>query len=97
MSYRTRQVKRRKKAAIHAARKKKRNDRPGSNPGYYLTTVRYDCRCQACGAKLRKRADMVYRQLGPVTLCVPCADRDSLVDYRPSLRWERARRPSKAA
>ena len=34
---------------------------------------------------------MVFRKEGPVTLCVPCADRDPLVDYRLSQRWEKER------
>ena len=65
---------------------------------YYRTYVKRDCRCKACGRKLRSRRqgarprdEMVYRKQGQVTLCVPCADHDSLVDYRVSLRWERAR------
>jgi hypothetical protein len=87
MSYKTREAKRRKSAAIHGAKRKN----PNPNPRYYLTKVRYDCRCSSCGAKLRKRGDMVYRQLGPVSLCVGCADGDPRVDYLPSLRWEKAR------
>ena len=91
MSYRSREAKRRKKAAVHAAKKKdQRNVRSDPNPRYYLTKVRYDCRCSGCGRHLRKRADMVYRQLGRVTLCLRCAEADPLVDYRTSLRWERA-------
>lgn len=90
MSYRSREAKRRKKAAIHAAKKEQRNVRSNPSPRYYLTKVRYDCRCSSCGTKLRKRADMVYRHLGPVTLCLCCADRDPLVAYRLSVRWERA-------
>jgi hypothetical protein len=59
---------------------------------YYLTRVKRECRCSACGTKLRIGGDIVFRKAGPVTLCVRCADRDPLVDYRPSLRWERAQR-----
>jgi hypothetical protein len=35
---------------------------------------------------------MVFRRDGPVTLCLRDADRDPLVDYRTSLRLEKAQR-----
>jgi hypothetical protein len=35
---------------------------------------------------------MVYRHQGPVTLCVPHADEDPLVDYRTSVKWEQRRK-----
>jgi hypothetical protein len=58
---------------------------------YYLTFVKRDCRCKACGRKLRTGADqMVYRKQGDVTLCVPCADADPLVTYRLSEKVERS-------
>jgi hypothetical protein len=87
VSYRSREAKRRKKAAIRAT---KGEHRATMEARYYLTKVKRDCCCSACGAKLRFGADMVFRTAGPVTLCVGCADRDPLVDYRPSLRWEAA-------
>lgn len=59
---------------------------------YYLTTVKRVCRCSSCGAKLRLGDDMVFRKDGPVTLCVRCAEADPLIDYRPSLRWEKEQR-----
>ncbi len=88
MSYRSRESKRRKKAAVA---KTKRQHRPEMASRYYLTKVKHPCRCSSCGCKLAVRADMVYRHDGPVTLCVRCADRDPLVDYRLSQRWEKER------
>jgi hypothetical protein len=88
VSYRSREAKRRKKAAIYAT---KGQYADLTKARYYLTKVKKECRCSACGAKLRFGADMVYRKLGPVTLCARCADRDPLVDYRTSLRWEKAK------
>jgi hypothetical protein len=85
MGYRSREKKRRRKAAIAST---KRQYSTGMDTRYYLTLVKHPCRCKSCGGKLGPGADMVYRHTGPVTLCVPCADRDPLVEYRPSLRWE---------
>jgi hypothetical protein len=87
MSYRSREAKRRKKAAIRAARGEHRER---MDARYYLTKVKRPCSCSACGFKLKMGNDLVYRRAGPVTLCLRCADRDPLVDYRLSLRWERA-------
>ena len=71
---------------------------------YYLTLVKRDRRCSACGRTLRSgkagstRDEMVYNRGGgngalsgrsPVMLCVPCADTDPLIDYRTSEAWER--------
>lgn len=88
MSHRSRESKRKKKAAV-AQTKRKHSAAMASR--YYLTKVKHACRCSSCGTKLRVKADMVYRHDGPVMLCVRCADRDPLVDYRLSLRWERDR------
>jgi hypothetical protein len=94
VSYRSRESKRRRKAAIRAT---KLEYRETTRTRYYLTKVKRDCRCSGCGHKLRTGGDMVYRRDGPVTLCVRCADRDPLVDYRPSLRWEKARAAERPA
>jgi hypothetical protein len=88
MSYRSRESKRRKKAAVAQT---KRQHSATMATRYYLTKVKRACRCSACGCKLAVRADMVYRHDGPVMLCVRCADRDPLVDYRLSQRWEKER------
>ncbi len=88
VSFRSREKKRRAKIAVAQV---KRQHGAVMRTRYYLTKVKSDCRCCACGGKLRAGADMVYRHDGPVTLCVLCADRDPLVEYRPSIRWERKR------
>jgi hypothetical protein len=90
MSYRSRESKRRKKSAVAQV---KREHGATLAARYYLTKVKRGSRCSSCGGKLAVKADMVYRHDGPVMLCVRCADRDPLVDYRLSQRWakERAR------
>jgi hypothetical protein len=88
MSYRSRESKRRKKAAIRAV-KNEHGDVMAER--YYLTRVKRECQCSSCGSKLRVNTDMVFRKSGPVTLCVRCADNDPLVDYRLSTRWEKAK------
>jgi hypothetical protein len=95
MGFKQRERKRRAKAAQRSAQQRAR-DSGSSSCRYYLTKVRHPCRCSACGAKLRAGDDMVYRRDGPVTLCLPCADGDPLVDYRTALRWERSRARSRS-
>jgi hypothetical protein len=89
VSYRSREKKRRRKAAIT---KTKREHSATMGTRYYLTLVKQPCRCKACDHKLARGDEMVYRRDGQVTLCLPCADRDPLVDYRPSMRWEERKR-----
>ena len=86
MSYRSRESKRQAKVAIASTKRQHSATMAGR---YYLTKVKRACRCSSCGDRLRVKADMVYRHDGPVTLCVRCADKDPLVDYRTSVRWER--------
>ena len=88
---------RERKAARQAAHAKKANAvrrnraSDAAAARYWLTIVGRDCRCSGCGDWLRKGGQLVFRKVGPVTLCVACADADPLVEYRPSLRWERWR------
>jgi hypothetical protein len=99
LSYQSKQKRRRKRIAV---RKAKREHAEVMRHRYYLTVVKRDCACVACGRKLRgKRDEMVYSKAGahgasssssPVTLCVPCADKDPLITYGTSLRWEQWRR-----
>ncbi len=86
MSYRSRERKRQAKAAVA---KVKREHGAVMRTRYYLTKVKRDCCCSAHGGVLRVGEEMVYRHDGRVTLCVPCADKDPLIDYRLSLRWEK--------
>ena len=88
MSYKTRERKRRTKIAGTRA-KREHGDVMATR--YYLTLVKRPARCSGCGKHLLVGDDMVYRHQGPVTLCVPCADDDPLVDYRKSARWEQQR------
>ena len=88
MGYQSREKKRRMKAAV-ARTKRQYSDSTAAR--YLLTAVKHQCRCAACGFRMVPGGDMVYRRLGPVTLCVSCADADPLVDYRPSIRWEQRR------
>jgi hypothetical protein len=89
VGYQSREKKRRMKAAV-ARTKRQYSDSTAAR--YFLTAVKHECRCSACGRRLRPGGDLVYRRLGPVTLCVPCADEDPLVEYRPSIRWEQRKR-----
>jgi hypothetical protein len=89
---------RRKKRVAIARAKREHSEKIRTR--YYRTVVKRDCRCVACGCKLRRDDEMVYSKAGAhgasssssnVTLCVPCADRDPLIEYRTSVRWEQRR------
>jgi hypothetical protein len=98
VSFRGRQRRRRAKLlarqAVLAAR---RNHSPETAVRYWLRHVRYPTRCVACGCRLRRGAEMVYRHAGPVILCVSCADADPLVEYGTSAAWEARRRLDRKA
>lgn len=89
MSFRSREKKRRTRVAVARS---KREHGDVMRTRYYLTIVKSPARCSACGKHLRVGEEMVYRKDGPVTLCVPHADEDPLVEYRTSTRWEKGRR-----
>jgi hypothetical protein len=86
VSFKARERKRTEKAAT---RKIKAEYSDVMRVRYYLLPAKHECRCAACGTRLRRGAETVYRKLGPVVLCRPCADADPLVEYRMSMRWER--------
>jgi hypothetical protein len=88
MSYRSREKRRRIRVAVERS---KRQHGDVMRTRYYLTIVKSPARCSACGKHLRVGDEMVYRHDGPVTLCVPHADEDPLVDYRTSAKWEQWR------
>jgi hypothetical protein len=93
VSYKTRERKRQAKIQAHQAVSAARAKHSAKTAvKHYLRHVRRDCRCASCGGYLRRGAEMIYRHSGPVTLCVPCADRDPLVSYVPSARWEMRKR-----
>ena len=89
MSYESRRKKRQAKIAIRQT-KHKYGDVMATR--YYRTLVKRPARCKACGKHLRVGDEMVYHHNGSVTLCVPHADADPLVDYRTSVRWEQWRK-----
>ena len=92
MSYKRREARRRRKLEGDAKiRGAQRQFNAETGKRYFLTVVQHDGRCSACGGKLRTGSEMVYRKNGSVKLCVPCADKDPLVSYRPSARWEARR------
>jgi hypothetical protein len=88
VSYESRQKKRRTKIAVA---KSKRQHGDVMVKRYYLTRVKHACRCAARGCRLSVGDQMIYRHDARLTLCVPCADADPLVEYRTSSKWERRR------
>ena len=90
MSYKSREKKRRKMAAINNVRAKHGETMKGR---HYLTIVSRDCCCNSCGTSLRKarQDEAVYRHTPREILCLTCATKSG-VQYRPSRTWERAKR-----
>ena len=88
MGYRSRERKRRHKIAVAKTR---REHAELIARRWFLTIAKRTSRCTGCGRLLRPEGEIVYRHEGRLTMCVPCADADPLVEYRPSVRWERWR------
>jgi predicted PP-loop superfamily ATPase len=89
MSFNSRERKRRTRIAVARA---KREHRGVMATRYYLTIVKRPARCCACGKHLRVGGEMVYRRNGNVTLSLPHADADPLVEYRTLVKWEQRRK-----
>lgn len=87
MSYKSREKKRRKLAAIGNVRAKHGETMKGR---HYLTITTRDCCCNACGTALRKarRDRIVYRYEPREVLCPNCATERG-IHYRLSRAIER--------
>jgi hypothetical protein len=89
MSFKQRERKRKRRAAVPAAQKEAR--RSGSaSPHWWLTIVIRNASCNRCGGALRMGRPMVYRAVPREVICIDCAERDG-VSSRPSVQWEQAR------
>ena len=93
MSYRSREKKRIRKAAISNVRAKHGET---MRSRHYLTIVTRSCCCNDCGKPLRRGAESVYRYEPREIVCLTCAELRGL-DYRLSQSWERAKRKAAAA
>jgi hypothetical protein len=90
MSFKGRQRRRKRAEAAAAAQRAAR--RSGSSARrHWLTLLRRKGCCARCGDVLRDGAEAVYRHEPMELLCLRCANH-LRVGYRPSVRWERARR-----
>ncbi len=87
MSFRSREKKRKAKAAIKISRHVHRDTMAGR---HYLTIVSRTCSCNECGARLKEGGECVYRNRPREIICKRCADKRGLVP-RISTRWERER------
>jgi hypothetical protein len=93
MSFESRQKKRRHKR-IEAKARQRRS--PESARRWFLTLAKQPGRLDCCGDRFERGAEIVYRHEPRELRCQRCADREG-IKYRPSIRWERARRVPKAA
>jgi hypothetical protein len=89
LSYKSRERKRRKRAAQLQAQKGARRSESSAD-NYWLTPLVKAGACDQCECRLRTGRDGVYRHEPRELYCVACADTAGLF-YRPSLRWERER------
>lgn len=88
--FKQRERKRRAKVARTSAARKARTT--GSSCRLrWLTLVKEDTCCARCAGMLRIGREMVYRHTPREALCLPCADADPAVSYRPSAAWESKR------
>src|SRR4051794_1624021 len=94
MGFKQRERKR-KKAAATAASQRAARESGSSARKSWLTIVASDTCCARCGGVLRVGREMIYRHSPREALCLPCAEADSGLSYRPSARWERARGKSR--
>jgi hypothetical protein len=98
VGFKTRERKRRRRAAVKgkvaAARNQRGSRRTGSAAGsWWLTLATSKCCCAQCATILKQGSEIVYRRELRETRCVRCAGRlEDSKGYRPSLRWEKAKR-----
>jgi hypothetical protein len=90
MSYKSREKKRRRRAALGQLREKHGE---AMRARHYLTITTRPCCCNrvGCGRSLRPGDEAVYRHTPRETLCVTCAELAG-ISYRPSQAWERRQR-----
>lgn len=88
MSFKSRERKRRMRAAQRTARQRHGEVMKGR---WYLTIVKRDCCCNRCGRALRKGGDLIYRHSPKEVICTLCADREG-VKFRTSRVWEMRRK-----
>lgn len=95
VAFKQREKKRKGRAAAAAAQGKSRETGSGQRK-WWLTIVTKKASCNRHGDVLAEGRPMVYRHVPREVLCVPCADSDPSVTYRPSVRWERRRQADAA-
>jgi ribosomal protein S27E len=90
MSFQSREKKRRHKAAAKSA---KHNRSSETARRWFLTLARKPGQCATCPVRFGRGAEIVYRHEPREVRCIRCATRlEDSKGYRPSLRWEKARR-----
>jgi hypothetical protein len=90
MSYQSR-VKKRRYKRVEANAKRKRTLESASR--WFLTLAKKPGRYSCCGRRFERGGELVYRHEPREVRCVGCAERlEDSKGYRPSVRWERARR-----
>jgi hypothetical protein len=94
VSFQSRQKKRRYKRIEAKSRQARRA--PETARRWFLTLAKKPGRCSRCGDGFERGAEIVYRHEPREVRCLRCAGRDPEIRFRPSIRWERARRSEAA-
>jgi hypothetical protein len=93
VSYQSRAKKRKYKRVERRARRA-----PETAKRWFLTLAKKPGRFGCCGDRFERGAEIVYRHKPREVRCVRCAERlEDSRGFRPSMRWERAKRMPKAA
>lgn len=99
MSFKSREKRRRGKLESKIASARARTNRTEETARrWFLTLARKPGRCSCCGDRFERGAEVVYRHEPREVRCLRCASRlEDSRGFRPSLRWERAKRVPRAA
>ena len=97
MGFKQRERKRKAKSAAKSAQSRSR-ETGSSTERWWLTPLRSTAFCARCALVIREGRDAVYRHVPREVRCVPCAAQlEDSKSYRPSLKWEQARRTSRTS
>ena len=92
MGFKQRERKRKAKSAAKSAQSRSR-ETGSSAERWWLTPLRSTACCARCGLVVREGGEAVYRHTPREVRCIACAEQhEDSKGYRPSLKWEQARR-----
>jgi len=92
MGFKQRERRRKAKAAAKSAQSRSRESGSSADKWWLTLLCSKQC-CARCGLVIREGGEAVYRHTPREVRCMPCAEqREDSKGYRPSLKWEQARK-----